>query len=91
MKWFDSLSRSQKKSTKLAEENDIARNQNNSSHRDIGKKKKIISLSKNIFRSQKNIRSTLRENIDIFVEEWVLMFARMTRKQWYMVLFIVFL
>ena len=39
MKWFDSLSRSQKKSTKIAGDNDIAQNQNNASHRDIGKKK----------------------------------------------------
>ncbi len=51
----------------------------------------MISLSQNIFHAQKNIRSSLRENIDIFVEEWVLMFARMTRRQWYMVLFLAFL
>ncbi len=49
MKWFDSLFRSQKKHTKIAHESDISRNQNHTSHRDIGKKQKIISLSKNIF------------------------------------------
>ncbi len=91
MKWFDSLSRSQKKMTHIRGGNDISQNQNNTSHRDIGKKKNTISLSRNIFHSQKKLRINLRESIDIFVEDWTLMFARMTRRQWYMVIFIFFL
>lgn len=49
MKWFDSLIRSKKKHTKLGNEEHISQNQNHASHRDIGKKTKTISLSKNIF------------------------------------------
>lgn len=93
MKWLDSLLRTKKKHTKLSWDTSVEQNLNKKSHRDIGKRTKIISLSREIFHEIHTEYSAFswEKLIDKGIERASQIWANMTTGKWVLVIFLIFL
>lgn len=86
MKWFDSLFSDKKTHTSLSKGDIVAENTSKTSYKDIRKRHPVISLSQDIFDTNKQYTPfSFRRNIEHFCAVFPKYISSLTRRHWFLI------